>query len=290
MEARACRPREFYLLVYSVLLGELDDQMVDSIGDKVFALLMFFIITFIMAIVLLNILIAVISDSYEKTLIKSSRLFGRARVHQLAEILALQDLFRVRDTNKISNRFVESKYFMWTKGGLAFFLITFFMYVFWAVVDLTALSLKGQHGLWNLSFFVFVLNLVMFGIFLLLLASCAQTVDSKVDVNNFLMNSLYRKIQWIIIRLLGQNRSHNSLIHDDWAGRLMFIKREIASSNKKIDEKLKNVQEELKRSKKQSFDLRNGMDTKLGFIQRQIENLIDMNKDAQNVTMGRSTI
>lgn len=116
MGAKDCKPKEFYLLVYSVLLGELDDQIVGGIGDKVFALMMFFVFTFIMAIVMLNILIAVISDSYEKTMINSTKLFGRARVQQLAEILALQDLFRVRDDNKVSPHFFEWKYFKWTKG------------------------------------------------------------------------------------------------------------------------------------------------------------------------------
>ena len=113
---RDCKPKEFYLLIYSVLLGELDDQIVGDIENKVFALMLFFVFTFIMAIVMLNILIAVISDSYEKTMIKSKKLFGRARVQHLAEILALQDLFRVRDDNKVSHQFFEWKYFKWTKG------------------------------------------------------------------------------------------------------------------------------------------------------------------------------
>ncbi len=163
------------------------------------------------------------------------------------------------------------------------------MYLFWVIVDITALGVKErQHS--NLSYVAFLLTLIMFGIFVLLLASSAQNVDSKIDVNNWLMNSVYKQIQWITVRLLGKSKSNDSLIYNEWAGRLMFIKTEIAASSKKMDDKLKVVRQELRRNRREASDLKNNMDAKLVHIQSQIAYLIEISKEEQTIAMGRSTI
>jgi hypothetical protein len=80
-----------YLRVYALLLGdfELDDYK-ESSGMTV----LFIIFTLLGVVILLNVLIAVISDSYEKATISSLLLFGRARVAFVAQNQALESFLR----------------------------------------------------------------------------------------------------------------------------------------------------------------------------------------------------
>jgi hypothetical protein len=80
-----------YLRVYALLLGdfELDDYKETS-GMTV----LFIIFTLLGVVILLNVLIAVISDSYEKATISSLLLFGRARVVFVAQNQALESFLR----------------------------------------------------------------------------------------------------------------------------------------------------------------------------------------------------
>jgi hypothetical protein len=80
-----------YLRVYALLLGdfELDDYKETS-GMTV----LFIIFTLLGVVILLNVLIAVISDSYEKATISSLLLFGRARVAFVAQNQALESFLR----------------------------------------------------------------------------------------------------------------------------------------------------------------------------------------------------
>lgn len=72
---------------YGVLLGDFELQDFKS-NNTVLIIFLFF--TMLGVIVLLNILIAVVSDSYEKATVGANSLFGRARVGFLAEHIALE--------------------------------------------------------------------------------------------------------------------------------------------------------------------------------------------------------
>ena len=80
-----------YLRVYALLLGdfELDDYK-ESTGITI----LFVLFTLLGVVILLNVLIAIISDSYEKAKIKSLLLFGRARVTFVAQNDALERFLR----------------------------------------------------------------------------------------------------------------------------------------------------------------------------------------------------
>lgn len=266
-----CRPAEYYLITYSVLLGELDDDLVRGIEDKVFALSLFFGFSFVMAIVMLNILIAVISDSYEKSMLRSTKLFGRARVYQLAEILALQDLFRVRDDNKLSHRFFEWTSFQWTKGGCVFFILTTFLYVTWIIIETFAQSSK----LWFMSAMVFILNIFMFGIFVFLLASASQDIESRVKIDNPFVRSIHERIHRLMIRVLGKSEN-DALLHDQWSGRLVYIKREIAASTKKMKDSFEVLQQEVRNNEKQRRDFRRDFDKKMQQFEQTMIHLLEM--------------
>jgi hypothetical protein len=65
-------------------------------------LVLFVIFTVIGVIILLNVLIAVISDSYEKATMSGSLLFGRARVFYVAQNEALEGILKPRPKKPIS--------------------------------------------------------------------------------------------------------------------------------------------------------------------------------------------
>lgn len=84
-------PGDSILRVYSIVIGDysLDDYEI-TLGMTI----LFVILTLICVIVMLNVLIAVISDSYMKAKIESAVLFGRARVTFVAQNEALETFLR----------------------------------------------------------------------------------------------------------------------------------------------------------------------------------------------------
>lgn len=270
-DMKDCRPAEYYLITYSVLLGELDDDLIRGIEDKVFALALFFCFSFIMAIVMLNILIAVISDSYEKSMLRSKQLFGLARVHQLAEILALQDLFRVREDNKLSNQKFICTSFQWTKGGFTFFVITAFTYFLWIVMDLRA----EDSNMGFMSSMVFIFSLIMFCIFVVLLAGAAQTIESSVKMNNRFVKMIHEKIHCLMLRVLGKSQA-DSILHDQWSGRLVYIKREIAASTKRVQDSFQAFQKEIRSFDQERREFKEDISNKLQRLEEQIAQIVEM--------------
>ena len=266
-----CKPAEYYLITYSVLLGELDEELIRGIENRFFALALFFGFSFIMAIVMLNILIAVISDSYEKSMLRCNKLFGRARLHQLAEILALQDLFRVRETNKVSHRVFEWTAFQWTKGGFAFFIVIAFVYVFWIVIDICADNSNVSY----LSWFVYISNLIMFGMFVFLLANAAQESGFKID-NRFL-KPVQERIQWLMIRVWGKSQN-DALLHDQWSGRLIYIKREIEASTRTIKDSFDDLRKEMQNSQEDTKELKRGLNEKIEKFEVLFTQMLHMNE------------
>lgn len=266
---KECKPAEYYLITYSVLLGELDEDLIVGIEDKVLALVLFFGFSFMMAIVMLNILIAVISESYEKSMLRSTKLFGRARVYQLAEILALQDLFRVKSNNRLCNQCFASKYFQWTEGGFVFFVITTCLYIMWIIIDVSATTPNLRH----ISLIVLLLNFIVFGIFLFFLAASAQEIESKVNIGGKFVQSIQKGIQWLMIRVL--SRSHNTLLDEQWDGRLIYIKKEIAASTKEIKKSLETIQQKTKQNEKQTIELRKRIEQQMKLFEQQMQKMLD---------------
>eukprot|EP00588_Corethron_pennatum_P003375 CAMPEP_0194288468 /NCGR_PEP_ID=MMETSP0169-20130528/36875_1 /TAXON_ID=218684 /ORGANISM="Corethron pennatum, Strain L29A3" /LENGTH=1100 /DNA_ID=CAMNT_0039035473 /DNA_START=145 /DNA_END=3443 /DNA_ORIENTATION=+ len=81
------------LQVYYIMLG--GDIGPDNVLSNENGLM--FLYTFLVMIILLNVLIAIISDSYDKARINSEKLFGRARIVFVAELTALEKLLQPRE-------------------------------------------------------------------------------------------------------------------------------------------------------------------------------------------------
>lgn len=62
----SCRQADIYFYTYKILLGDLED--LNSTLDSNYSTLLFVVFSFLAIIILLNVLIAIISDSHEKCL------------------------------------------------------------------------------------------------------------------------------------------------------------------------------------------------------------------------------
>jgi len=79
------QPMESYLRIYSVVIG---DVSLDDFQQTTFIKSLFFFFTFFGIIVLLNILIAIVNDSYSRAIMRSNGLFGKARMELVVRQLA----------------------------------------------------------------------------------------------------------------------------------------------------------------------------------------------------------
>ena len=136
-----CQQTEYLLGVYSILLGDFGifSREDFATGFSVFLVVLY---TFLVTVVLLNVLIAIASDSYEKCLIKSQKLFGRARVMLIAELASFQSLLRRRDQDTATlesnagEGIVYSKWWTsvglthnWSRGSVLFFWLSMLVIV-----------------------------------------------------------------------------------------------------------------------------------------------------------------
>lgn len=128
------------------MLGQ--DWLFDREDFRLIPLLVFIGFSFLLAIVLLNVLIAIIGDSYERCLLRSRHLFGRSRIVLLAELVALRDLFYEPGEAKSSDKsncylhparsFQWTKRIRWTKGGFLFGIFSACALVGWIIAEIYA--------------------------------------------------------------------------------------------------------------------------------------------------------
>lgn len=84
-------PIDSYLRVYALLIG---DFALDEYRLNTGMTALFVVFTVLGVIILLNVIIAIISESYERSQGRSERLFGRARVLFVAQNQALESFLR----------------------------------------------------------------------------------------------------------------------------------------------------------------------------------------------------
>lgn len=80
--------RETALTMYRMMLGENDRAWFHSDGYIDMSVVFFFLYSFFVQVLLLSMLIAIVSDSYDFAMIRSFNLFYRARCEQAAKLVA----------------------------------------------------------------------------------------------------------------------------------------------------------------------------------------------------------
>lgn len=139
-------PWASYLRIYSILIGDFElDDMRETTGT----LVLFLIFTILGVIILLNVLIAVISDSYERATMSSGLLFGRARVFYVAQNEALERILRPRPRRaRCENGEIKNKLFYCLRQTLRWtILLTILGTAFYSLLfDIATSVVTAQSG------------------------------------------------------------------------------------------------------------------------------------------------
>lgn len=236
-----------YVRVYSVLTGdyELDDYRNSSAITT-----LFIIFTFLGVIVLLNVLIAIVSDSYEKSRIASKNLFGRARVEFAAEHASLESFLTASSRGFRRNlcpRHIAG--ILWLLGWLVILSLfgTAFLVDFFLVGVALGFFLENTEVTEKVVLIIVAvaLSIIMNAALLIVLhqlvrGCCNHTQDIEADVRDpglarsgcfhFLGRWLRKSANFIIRsiceRVFGITQTSNSEESgedDEWGGRLDYI-------------------------------------------------------------------
>jgi hypothetical protein len=233
--AMQCKESEYLLKVYTILLGDFGDFEREqfSSGLSVFLVVFF---SFLVTVVLLNVLIAVASDSYEKCLLRSQNLFGRARVMLIAELVSFQNLLRKTDHHDGGSSLrLYSKWWAsgpcnqdWSRGSVLFFCLSVSVIVGWTLAELLGYARGERYGNILFSLASVFVNVALFGAIMAFLANGAASI--KKDLSEEEGSSSDNCVQRALLRLLGASRGAplKKRDEDEWNGRVHYLQREMS--------------------------------------------------------------
>jgi len=232
-----CKSSEYYLSVYSILLGDYG-QFGRQDFHTPFSVFLIVLFSFMVVIVLLNVLIAIVSDSYEKCLIRSQFLFGRARVMILAELISFQNLLRKdnhqikyehSDRNTFRKLWIRQRSRGWSKGSLIFFALSLVTLLIWFIGEMVGFAAGEDHGTITFSLASILVNVGVLAIMLTFLSKGTSGMTGASSNNN---NSSNCASFWyrFMVGLLGTSEGSSfDKDHDSgmWRGRAVYIQREM---------------------------------------------------------------
>mmetsp|Transcript_30971 Transcript_30971/g.46972 ORF Transcript_30971/g.46972 Transcript_30971/m.46972 type:complete len:350 (+) Transcript_30971:2634-3683(+) len=247
---------EGYIRTYAITVGFLE---LDDFRDSTYLSIIFVVFTFLALIVLVNVLIAIVSDSYEKSRVKSAYLFGRARVQFALENASLEAF--LRPTRQGRNCFFLGCLWNWHQPDWRYLLIkvirTFVLsYILAAAVITDVLVVHhlrdyGESGPESIpSFFVLaflsailllILNVAIIVIiefliktilnsdahFFTLRASDGDITARQGKLRRYSTFIVREFIRFISEKVFGIKHSIGSMSEDeeDWPGRLNYIEK-----------------------------------------------------------------
>jgi hypothetical protein len=269
---QVCGSAEYYLKTYTILLGDFGNFERETFATA-FSVVLIVIFSFMVVIVLLNVLIAIVSDSYEKCLIRSQSLFGRARVMLIAELVSFQNLLRTDSRKDLDPpESIYSKWWYgtfgdhrWSRGTTIFFLLSGLVVLVWFIAE-TAGYFRGKRvGNYVFSLASILVNVILFLVIVKLLSNNAKNQDDggtrRVLNRNGYCSCIWKwyddTIQKFMLRLLGGSdkdtrasnifkRKKKSEPDEEWSGRVHYLQREMTrlaeQSSMLMDENAKAVE------------------------------------------------
>jgi len=212
--SRECDQAEYYLKVYTILLGDFGLFSREQF-TTVISVCLAVLYTFMVVLVLLNVLIAVASDSYEKCLLRSQKLFGRARVMMIAELVCFQNLMQWRNDSSASRLFMRS---------------ATVMILVWVVCELNVLITSDGDDATTAgtSLVGLFLDVVLFGAMTTFVRSTdihEEVVDEESEQDFFgtIMQSFVLRILGSSRDILGNGRAEDEI----WRGRMHHLHKEM---------------------------------------------------------------
>jgi hypothetical protein len=251
---KQCSQSEYLLRTYQVLLGDFGDFDRDDF-TTVFSVFLIVFYSFMVVVVLLNVLIAIASDSYEKCLVRSHNLFGRARVMLIAELVSFQSLLRQIDGQEAHapNTHIYSKWWSktpwgnnsWSRGSVLFFTLSLLVVAGWVIGELVGYAKGEKHSDVLFSLLSIIVNVSLFILIMFFLASGAAGISKKKEDSEDKNKEKGAFRRWVtdwnngciqrsMLRLLGASRDitqdgpfHTGDATEDWSGRVHYIQREM---------------------------------------------------------------
>lgn len=266
-----CRQTEYLLQVYIMMLGDFGNTEREAFktGFSVFLLVLY---SFLVTVIMLNVLIAIASDSYEKCLLNSRKLFGRARVMLIAELVSFQSLLCKRDLqgdtkeekepieNGIYSYWWTSGSWSWThkwsRGSILFFGLSMFVTIVWTVAELVGFAKGDKYVSVVRSLSSVFINIALYITIILFLDRNSQSEKSERHGKEW-TNSLQR----LVLRVLGASKHGKSdqmrkrrKGNEEWHGRVQFLQCEMDRIAERqtdlVNEQSDNFQQIMKQSEK----------------------------------------
>lgn len=256
IENELCNQGEYYLKVYSILLGDYGEfERSDfTSGVSVFLAVLF---TFMVVIVLLNVLIAIVSDSYEKCLLRSEFLFGRARIMLLGELVSFQNLLRSGgdglDKDNENNRKTCMR---WRKESILFFCLSTLICLTWIAAE-TLAFIYGHDINFKFNMLSVVVNLIVLLIIFFVFvreASSFSITNTFRDSNSggaamhytndsYCSNFISRMIHQFMLNLLrtSKDKSFKKKQNSEWRGQIHYLESEMMRISKKTTMNTKEI-------------------------------------------------
>ena len=189
--------------------------------------------TFMVVIVLLNVLIAIVSDSYEKCLLRSEYLFGRARVMLLAELVSFQNLLQPKqglvntEKTKTNDRCCTyTSFSAWRnrdKKSLIFFALSSCIIVMLVLAESWTLVL-GQFDQRSATIIATIItSIILFAFFIFFLLVYLSSLSSVHPI-------ITTSIQTLMFRFVRTSADTENVTHEqeEWKGQVKFLKREMS--------------------------------------------------------------
>ena len=248
-ESTACAQSEYFLTTYLLLMFQEFDR---EKFTTAFSVVLVVVYSFIVVLVMLNVLIAVASDSYEKCLVRSNNLFGRARVMMIAELVCFQHLLRRNtDQNTASSAQLYRAWWSanwrvsgWSRASVLFFASAILVLVAWVAGELIVVLTGPRYGILAMSLIsITVTCSLFFGILSFLSSeSCCQGCPTRSEEGNNSLGGGW--FQRSMLQVLGS--SGDSSNFSDWKGRLLYLKEEMTrlsqETRRHIAERAKTIE------------------------------------------------
>jgi hypothetical protein len=255
-----CSPkiRNSYLRVFTLLLGNFDlNDYRESEGMTI----LFVMFTLLGVVILLNVLIAVIGDTYHEATIASRRRFGRTRIIFVAQHEALERFLRPGlDVSERTNAWNSTRGLLYTANHVArwFVLISLIATAMSAEVYLVlrAVSLIGKEKQYligiSISILAVVLTVALWIIVCFSLENLIRnyTPNGVVRVFDIVDSFTIRHTGVIGNRLFGlKNHGDIGEKDEEWAGRLLHMEqmfdRTMTNAEKIFQRTVSDAKEEL---------------------------------------------
>jgi hypothetical protein len=261
-----CSQAEYYLRVYTILgdLGDFDQFNRDQFNTA-FSVFLVVLFSFLVVIILLNVLIAIVSDSYEKCLVRSHCLFGRARVLLIAELVSFQNLLRKHsdthqeeaDKSRWWQRYLWNR--GWSNSSATFFVLSALVMLLWLIGETAGYFAGERYGNFVFSLLSVLVNVLLFVAIVTFLSRGAAGMDKGGNSEKASSSRWYGYVQRAMSRVLGSSQGTSSFVKngetDEWRGRLNYLQQEMEriseKTNSNVVDQIKQVEQHVAMSENQ---------------------------------------